>query len=122
MDLGGARFIVPGAACAVADWCGDHFVPVIVHGIAAFDGLLQIETAAAFGKAVLQPLPDAHDFNHPVRDILGSGHPAGNGAVVFSAVRFAGGVSVAEARRNQVPRFAETFQEIDGQPASSMIR
>ena len=116
------RIVVPGAERAVADGTRHHFVPAVVHGVAAVDRNLQIETVAAFGKAVLQPLPDAHDFNHPVRDILGSGHPAGNGLAAFAAVRFAGGVSMAEACRNQVPRFAEPFQEIDGQPAPSVIR
>ena len=122
MDPGGARFIVPGAAFAVADWFGHHFVPVVVPGIAAFDGLLQIETAAALGKAVLQPVPDAHDVDRPLCDVTRPDHPAGNRAVAVAAVRFACGLLMAEVCRNMVPRFAESFQEIDGQPALSMIR
>ncbi|MPN06810.1 hypothetical protein SDC9_154067 [bioreactor metagenome] len=122
MDSLYARIVVSGAERVAADGAGHHFVPAVVHGVAAVDGLFQIETAATFGQTVLQPLPDAHDFDHPVCDIFGSGHPAGNGIAAFAAVRFAGGVSVAEARRNQMPHFTEPFQEIDGQPASSMIR
>ncbi len=121
VDPVGARFVVPGAARIVVVRIGHHFVSFAVHGVAAVDGLLQIEAAAAFGKAVLQPLSDAHDCDHPLRYFPRPGHPAGNGAVVFAAVRFAGGVSMAETRRNQVPQIVEPFQEIDGQPTPSII-
>ena len=121
MDLGGARFVVPGAERVASDGTRHHFVPAVVHGFAAVDRLFQIETVAAFGKAVLQPVSDAHDFNHPVCDVPGPDHPAGNGPVAVAAVRFADGVPVAKACRNQLPQFTQSFQEIDGQPASNMI-